>query len=184
MNEGMYMEQNSNTNISLPTAPAKRFREILARRRRWDGERDNSVESPNDNQCNEIVLPHLQGNDHICKLAVPEEIYGELMTKQYVSDHIYVDESKVGCSVDVFCKDLKRQAAELVAKGWKDITVDTQGYSKDFILAGQRPETDKEYANRLKKEALKNKNEEEQLAKEKEFYLILKQKFEPNEENK
>jgi len=73
MNEGMYMEQNSNTNISLPTATAKRFREMLAeRRRRWYpyGERDNSVESPNDNQCNEIVSPHLQGNDHICKLAV------------------------------------------------------------------------------------------------------------------
>jgi hypothetical protein len=114
--------------------------------------------------------------------------------QQYISDHTYVNDPKFGCSAEAFCEDIKRQVSDLEAQGWKEIVIDTRGYYQELIFWGERPETDDEYKRRIDAEEIKKKaeadrlelerkNEEEKLAKEKELYLSLKRKFEPNQDS-
>ncbi len=116
------------------------------------------------------------------------------MTKQYISERIYVDCSKLGCPAEDFCEDIKRQISDLQIQGWKEIVIGTWPYEAELVFKAKRPETDDEYKYRIyvegiKKKAeedrleLERKNEEEKLAKEKELYLSLKHKFEPNQDS-
>jgi hypothetical protein len=118
------------------------------------------------------------------------------MTKKYIPERIHVDCSKLGCSTEDFCEDIKRQTSDLQIQGWKEIVIDLWGYpgEGELVFNAKRPETDDEYKRRIDAEEIKKKaeadrlelerkNEEEKLAKEKELYLSLKQKFEPNQDS-
>lgn len=99
------------------------------------------------------------------------------MSTQWKSDEFaYVGE----CSLDMLEKLVKKARAAEANGSWKDLGLemqyaDTYSESKSIYMTGQRPETDVE---RIQREAIEKKQKENQAAREREQYEVLKKKFE------